>query len=62
MPCLILSYVPAHCIVLFLVPAYFVLVYEYISTGKYNNIAYCTGNPHVFDRSYWLALYGALCY
>ena len=30
MPCLILSYVPAHCIVLLLVPPYFVLVYEYI--------------------------------
>ena len=25
-------------------------------TGKYNNIANCTGNPYVFDRSYWLVL------
>ena len=31
------------------------LVYEYY-TGKYNNIANCTGNPYVFDRSYWLVL------
>ena len=31
-------------------------------TGKYYNIANCTGNPYVFDRSYWLVLYSALCY